>query len=361
LRPHETQGDEHLRTGDNVTRLVPATVKEAGTEISDGRLSFEDNRIAGLVFGHFDQNLTQIERRLGIVAVANGNEVSLKGPTGAMEQAMRVLGRLHERVLAGVQIVAGDVDGAIEEAAYQGSLFPSSPSLVVEEASFDEIVTRRKRVRARNAAQHGYLRALKSNELVFAEGPAGTGKTWLAVGYAVQLMEQGHVERLILSRPAVEAGERLGFLPGDMREKVDPYLRPIYDALYDFMEARHVERALQTGMIEIAPLAFMRGRTLSNAVVLLDEAQNTTTMQMKMVLTRLGQGSRMIVTGDPSQVDLPPSQKSGLVEATRILQGVEGVGRIRFAEGDVVRHDLVRRIVGAYDAEDRKAKELSGA
>jgi phosphate starvation-inducible PhoH-like protein len=197
---------------------------------------------------------------------------------------------------------------------------------------------------------------LRKHELTFAEGPAGTGKTWLAVGHSVSLIEQGVCERLILSRPAVEAGERLGFLPGDMREKVDPYLRPIYDALYDFMEARHVERALQTGMIEIAPLAFMRGRTLTNAVVLLDEAQNTTSMQMKMVLTRLGEGSRMIITGDPSQIDLLPGQKSGLVEAARILEGVEGIARIRFAEQDVVRHELVRRIVGAYDAEDRRSQ-----
>jgi phosphate starvation-inducible PhoH-like protein len=196
---------------------------------------------------------------------------------------------------------------------------------------------------------------LKTNELVFAEGPAGTGKTWLAVGYAVSLLEAGQVDRLIISRPAVEAGERLGFLPGDLREKVDPYLRPIYDALYDFMEARHVDRGLQTGMIEIAPLAFMRGRTLTNALVLLDEAQNTTTMQMKMFLTRLGEGSRMIITGDPTQIDLPPGQKSGLVEAVRILDGVEGVSRVTFKEGDVVRHDLVRRIVAAYDKAARDA------
>jgi phosphate starvation-inducible PhoH-like protein len=175
----------------------------------------------------------------------------------------------------------------------------------------------------------------------------------------VQLLEQGLVERLVLSRPAVEAGERLGFLPGDMREKVDPYLRPIYDALYDFMEARHVERGLTTGMIEIAPLAFMRGRTLTNAVVLLDEAQNTTSMQMKMFLTRLGEGSRMIVTGDPTQIDLPPGQKSGLVEAVRSLDGVEGIGRVTFREQDVVRHDLVRRIVTAYDAEARTGAERS--
>jgi phosphate starvation-inducible protein PhoH and related proteins len=211
-------------------------------------------------------------------------------------------------------------------------------------------------VKARNAAQDAYLRALRQNELVFADGPAGTGKTWLAVGYAVSLMEAGLVDKLILSRPAVEAGERLGFLPGDMREKVDPYLRPIYDALYDFMEARHVERGLTTGMIEIAPLAFMRGRTLTNAVVLLDEAQNTTSMQMKMFLTRLGENSRMIINGDPSQIDLPPGQRSGLVEATSILDGVEGIGRVVFKEGDVVRHDMVRRIVTAYDKAAREGR-----
>jgi phosphate starvation-inducible PhoH-like protein len=195
---------------------------------------------------------------------------------------------------------------------------------------------------------------------VLAEGPAGTGKTWLAVGHAVSLLEQGAAERIILSRPAVEAGERLGFLPGDMREKVDPYLRPIYDALYDFMEARLVERGLATGMIEIAPLAFMRGRTLTNAVVLLDEAQNCTSMQMKMFLTRLGEGSRMIATGDPTQIDLPPGQKSGLVEAIRILHGVEGVGHVVFREGDVVRHELVQRIVRAYEEDTRSQLAAAG-
>ncbi|MBV8791308.1 MAG: PhoH family protein, partial [Pseudolabrys sp.] len=216
--------------------------------------------------------------------------------------------------------------------------------------TFGVIKTRKRGVvRARSAAQDQYLAALRKHELVFAEGPAGTGKTWLAVGHAVSLLEQGLVERLVLSRPAVEAGERLGFLPGDMKEKVDPYLRPIYDALYDFMDGRMVERGIQTGMIEIAPLAFMRGRTLSNAVIILDEAQNTTAMQMKMFLTRLGENSRMIVTGDPSQVDLPPGQTSGLAEATRLLRNVEGIGHIVFTAEDVIRHELVARIVEAYD------------
>ena len=212
-------------------------------------------------------------------------------------------------------------------------------------------------VRARNAAQDQYLRAMKRYELVFGVGPAGTGKTWLAVGQAVQLMEQGAVERLILSRPAVEAGERLGFLPGDMREKVDPYLRPIFDALHDFMDSRMVERGLQTGMIEVAPLAFMRGRTLTRACVLLDEAQNATSMQMKMFLTRLGEGSRMIITGDPSQTDLPPGQTSGLSEAVELLSELDTIGRVKFSEGDVVRHELVRQIVSAYDRAARHKNE----
>ena len=317
-------------------------------------LAFDDNRLASLVFGHYDQNLAHIERRLGVAANALGNHVVLKGVPDATDKARHVLENLYERVRNGASLTLGDVDGAIQESAFQGTLFPPAEAPAPGRSSFDQITTRKRgAVRARNAAQDAYIKALRQHELVFAEGPAGTGKTWLAVGHAVSLLEQGQADRLILSRPAVEAGERLGFLPGDMREKVDPYLRPIYDALYDFMEARHVERGLQTGMIEIAPLAFMRGRTLANAVVLLDEAQNTTSMQMKMFLTRLGEGSRMIVNGDPTQIDLPPGQKSGLNEAVRILSGVEGIARIVFREADVVRHDLVRRIVTAYDAASR--------
>ena len=196
-----------------------------------------------------------------------------------------------------------------------------------------------------------------ATRLSSATGPAGTGKTWLAVAHAVQLFERKEVDRIILSRPAVEAGERLGFLPGDMREKVDPYLRPIYDALYDLMDARIVERALQTTEIEIAPLAFMRGRTLSNAAVILDEAQNTTAMQMKMLLTRLGENSRMVVTGDPSQVDLPPGQTSGLAEAVRLLEGIEGIAHVAFTAADVIRHELVARIVEAYDKAAARKRE----
>ncbi|ULO24433.1 PhoH family protein [Methylocystis sp. SB2] len=321
-------------------------------------LAFENNRHASLVFGLYDQNLAKIERRLRVASFANGNHVTLKGKSEACEHARRVLEALYERVAMGQTITLGDVDGAIEESARQRSLFPD---LEPSRGAFEQILTRKRgSVRARNAAQDQYLRALKRYELVFAEGPAGTGKTWLAVGHAVQLMEQGAVERLILSRPAVEAGERLGFLPGDMRDKVDPYLRPIYDALHDFMDARMVERGMQTGLIEVAPLAFMRGRTLTRSCILLDEAQNASSMQMKMFLTRLGEGSRMIVTGDPSQTDLPPGQKSGLSEAVSLLANLDVVGRVKFSEGDVVRHDLVRQIVGAYERAARANKQTRG-
>jgi phosphate starvation-inducible PhoH-like protein len=324
---------------------------EQATEIT---IAFDDNRFASLLFGHYDQNLARIERRLGVSAHAIGNHVTIKGIADACDHARRVLEALYLRVKQGQTISLGDVDGAVQEGVLQGNLFPKDE---IGRTSFDQVNTRKRGpVRARNAAQDVYLRALKRFELVFAEGPAGTGKTWLAVGHAVSLLEQGAVERLILSRPAVEAGERLGFLPGDMREKVDPYLRPIYDALHDFMDGRMVERGLQTGMIEVAPLAFMRGRTLTSACVLLDEAQNATSMQMKMFLTRLGEGSRMIITGDPSQTDLLPGQKSGLSEAIALLSDLEGIGHVKFRDSDVVRHDLVRRIVGAYEAAANASK-----
>ena len=326
-----------------------ATDGKARDGVGQTALTLEDNRLAGLVFGQYDQNLAHLERRLQVQATVNGNHIVLKGPKDATEQAAKVIRNLYQQVKAGKALTKGDLDGAIAESVLQGSLFPGADA---GKGGFGQIITRKRGpVKARNAAQDAYLRALQRHELTFAEGPAGTGKTWLAVGHAVQLLEQGKVERLILSRPAVEAGERLGFLPGDMKDKVDPYLRPIYDALHDFMEGRLVERGLQTGMIEVAPLAFMRGRTLSNAAILLDEAQNTSSMQMKMFLTRLGENSRMIITGDPTQIDLPPGQKSGLIEAVAILSKLEGIGHVTFGHGDVVRHDLVRRIVKAYEDE----------
>lgn len=310
-------------------------------------LTFDDNRLALVLFGQYGQNLALIERRLGVVANSRGNNVTLAGSREACEQARRVLENLYERLKNGDELVQGDVEGNIRLAMAQGSLFDFDTATARD--SFEEINLRKRRVRARTSAQDAYIRALKRHPLVFATGPAGTGKTWLAVAHAVQLYERKEVDRIVLSRPAVEAGERLGFLPGDMREKVDPYLRPIYDALYDLMDARIVERALQTTEIEIAPLAFMRGRTLSNAAIILDEAQNTTAMQMKMLLTRLGENSRMMVTGDPSQVDLPPGQTSGLADAVRLLENIEGIGHVAFTAADVVRHELVGRIVAAYD------------
>jgi phosphate starvation-inducible protein PhoH and related proteins len=315
-------------------------------------LDFDDNRLASMLFGQYGQNLALIERRLGVVAEQRGNHVAVAGPPEGVAQARRVLEGLYARLKQGDELIAGDVEGAIRLAIAQGSLFDYEQD---SQVSFEQINLRKRPVRARTPAQDAYIRALRREPLVFGIGPAGTGKTWLAVAHAVQLFERKEVDRIILSRPAVEAGERLGFLPGDMREKVDPYLRPIYDALYDLMDGRIMQRAFETGEIEIAPLAFMRGRTLSNSVVILDEAQNTTSIQMKMFLTRLGENSRMIVTGDPSQVDLPPGQTSGLAEATRLLKDVEGIGLIAFTAADVIRHELVARIVEAYDKAARPA------
>ncbi|MCC2110734.1 MAG: PhoH family protein [Hyphomicrobiales bacterium] len=320
-------------------------------------LVFDDNRLVGDLFGQFDQNLALIEQRLGVDAAARGNHVTIKGHPEACERARRVLDTLYDALRNGQEIHHGDVDGAIRMAIADDAQL-SFPEIAPNgRIAFAQIATRRRNVVARTTAQDAYIRALDRSDLVFATGPAGTGKTYLAVAYAAALIERGDADRLILSRPAVEAGERLGFLPGDMREKVDPYLRPLYDALYDMMPAEKVERGLQSGTIEIAPLAFMRGRTLSNAVVLLDEAQNCTTMQMKMFLTRLGENSKMIVNGDPSQIDLPPGQRSGLSEAIDILRGEPGIVHVKFTDADVVRHELVARIVRAYDAAGRKASE----
>jgi phosphate starvation-inducible protein PhoH and related proteins len=337
----------------SIASSPPATSDSAATSLV---LAFDDNRLASTLFGQYGQNLALIERRLEVVADQRGNHVSIGGSRDGVEQARRVLEGLYERLKRGDELVSGDVEGAIRLAIAQGSLFDYEPA--AERVTFEEINLRKRPVRARTAAQDAYIRALRRHALVFGVGPAGTGKTWLAVAHAVQLFERKEVDRIILSRPAVEAGERLGFLPGDVREKVDPYLRPIYDALYDLMDARIVERAIETTEIEIAPLAFMRGRTLSNAVVILDEAQNTTAMQMKMFLTRLGENSRMIITGDPSQVDLPSGQISGLAEATRLLKNVEGIGIVSYTAADVIRHELVARIVEAYDKDTRKVARV---
>src|SRR3569833_4387668 len=303
------------------------TVQATAAELDESKhqlvLAFDDNRLASALFGQYGQNLALLERRLGVVANSRGNHVTLVGTREACEQARRTLEHLYEQLRRGGQIDTGEVEGAVRQTLAQGSLFDVVPD--GPRPTFEQINLRKRSVRARTGGQDAYMRALRTNTLVFGTGPAGTGKTWLAVAHAVSLFERKQIDRIVLSRPAVEAGERLGFLPGDMREKVDPYLRPVYDALYDLMETRMVERALQSGEIEIAPLAFMRGRTLANAAVILDEAQNTTSMQMKMFLTRVGENSRMIVTGDPSQIDLPSGQTSGLSEAVRLLTNVQDV------------------------------------
>jgi phosphate starvation-inducible PhoH-like protein len=335
-----------LRTPGSDRSPLPALPVEE-TETAQTVLAFDDNRLASALFGQYGQNLALIERRLGVIADQRGNHVTIEGPQDACEQARRVLETLYEQLKRDGELLSGDVEGAIRMVLAQGSLFDFDAESA--RGQFEEINLRKRPVRARSPGQDAYVRSLRRHAMVFGSGPAGTGKTWLAVANAISLFERKEVDRIILSRPAVEAGERLGFLPGDMREKVDPYLRPIYDALFDLMDARIVERALQSGEIEIAPLAFMRGRTLSNAAVILDEAQNTTSMQMKMFLTRLGENSRMTITGDPSQVDLPPGQISGLAEAVSLLAGVEGIGQVTFTTEDVVRHELVARIVAAYD------------
>ena len=312
-------------------------------------LTFDDNKQASALYGQFDENLARLEQKLGVDIRSKGNQLTIKGEPTAAEQARRALDYLYELLQKGHELSPSEVDGAVRMAMTPDDQL-TLPTLERKgKVAAAQISTRKRTIYARSANQDAYMRALERSELVFGIGPAGTGKTYLAVAHAAMLLERGLVERIILSRPAVEAGERLGFLPGDMKEKVDPYLRPLYDALYDMIPADKVERAIAAEVIEIAPLAFMRGRTLRNAAIILDEAQNTTPMQMKMFLTRLGEGGRMIVTGDPSQIDLPPHTKSGLVEALQVLDGVSGIVTVRFNDVDVVRHPLVAQIVKAYD------------
>lgn len=347
------------------TRQVPSNSNKSGqngaSDTTQIELAFDNNRLATILFGQYDQNLALIEQKLGIDARARGNNVLLNGSERETNQAKRALDHLYERLLKGEEIIASDVDGAIRMAIAADDQLSLPTMESAAKLAMAQVSTRKKMLQARGPAQDAYIRAMERSELVFGVGPAGTGKTYLAVAYAAQLLERGQIERIILSRPAVEAGERLGFLPGDVKEKVDPYLRPLYDALYDMMPGEKVERALAAGVIEIAPLAFMRGRTLANSVIILDEAQNTTPMQMKMFLTRLGENGRMIVTGDPSQVDLPRGTKSGLVEALDVLHGIEGIVTCRFRDTDVVRHRLVQKIVTAYDNKFSETKKQGGS
>jgi len=312
-------------------------------------LQFDDNNLLPPLYGEHDQHLTRLESQLGVRLAARGNRISITGPADAVRAAELALNGLYERLRKGLEVGDGEVDAAVRMVV-QG---PTGAAVADIHAEDLAITTRKRRLSPRSPNQAVYMRALRSHELVFAIGPAGTGKTYLAVAMAVSLMMEGRVDRIILSRPAVEAGERLGFLPGDMREKVDPYLRPLYDALFDMLPAEQVMSRLSNDEIEVAPLAFMRGRTLRNSFVILDEAQNTTPVQMKMFLTRLGENSRMVVTGDPSQVDLPKGQPSGLRDAVELLPAMDQVALVRFTNVDVMRHSLVTRIVRAYEARDR--------
>jgi phosphate starvation-inducible protein PhoH and related proteins len=327
------------------------TTADGGAGGGRVQMQFDDNSLLPQLYGERDEHLGRIERQLGVSLVSRGNRVAISGPSTRTDVARTALAALYERLKRGLEVDSGAVDAALRLATDRtgnrgAELWGES----------DEIRTRKRRISARSANQAVYIRALRERELVFGLGPAGTGKTYLAVATAVDMMMSGAVERIVLSRPAVEAGERLGFLPGDLREKVDPYLRPLYDALYDMLPGEQVMKRLNSGEIEVAPLAFMRGRTLANAFVILDEAQNTTPVQMKMFLTRLGENARMAVTGDLSQVDLPPGAQCGLRDAVDTLTGVEGVAMIEFTEADVVRHPLVSRIVRAYDQRDRRAQ-----
>ncbi len=331
-------------------------------EMLETRLEFADNRKLIDLCGAFDRNLTAIEEGFGVTITRRGNVLAVHGEHGVRERAGAALGQLYARVEAGRPVEPGDVDAAIR----MPSPFAEKPAAPARGARRDqlelfeggrvEIHTRKKTVEPRTPAQRAYVEALFRHELVFGVGPAGTGKTYLAVAAAVAMFIEGRVDKIILSRPAVEAGERLGFLPGDMKEKIDPYLRPLYDAIHDMLPGKQLQKEMESGTIEVAPLAFMRGRTLANAFVVLDEAQNTTEMQMKMFLTRLGEGSRMAITGDPSQIDLPRGVRSGLDEAARVLDGVEGIAFRRFGASDVVRHPLVARIVEAYDGAQARAR-----
>lgn len=326
------------------------TLPEVSAGDPENSLIFPDNRLLIDLCGEFDKNLTHIESALGVQIVRRGNELAVLGKADAVMRAREALQKLYQRLEAGREVETGDIDAAIRlgRAAQDPNTQTGDQKEMFPGGGF-EIRTRKKTVEPRTVNQRAYVQNLFKNELVFGLGPAGTGKTYLAVAAGVSMFIEGHVDRILLSRPAVEAGERLGFLPGDMKDKVDPYMQPLYDALNDFLPAKQVAKLIEEKRIEIAPLAFMRGRTLSNAFIVLDEAQNATTMQMKMFLTRMGQGSHMAITGDTSQIDLPRGVPSGLVEAEKVLKGVKGVGMTRFKVEDVVRHPMVARIIQAYD------------
>jgi phosphate starvation-inducible PhoH-like protein len=321
--------------------LSPAQTKGRKPAREQVTLEFPDNSFFAALSGAHQKNFVRLEQKLGVRVATRGNLVSVEGAAAARERAASVLRALYARLEAGEDIGLPELDAEIRFASHEEAHTDGDfgvPSVKT---------TAGRTVRARSPAQGAYLDLMRTHPLVFGIGPAGTGKTYLAAAFGAHLLYERRVERLVLSRPALEAGERLGFLPGDLREKIDPYLRPLYDALFETM-GEQCTRLMESGTIEVAPLAFMRGRTLSRAFVILDEAQNCTSAQVKMFLTRLGEESRMVVTGDPSQSDLPGGRAEGLNEALSILESVEGVATARFSEKDVVRHPLVTRIVRAY-------------
>ena len=305
----------------------------------------DSHQLANLC-GPFDAHLRQIEKRLGITIKNRGNDFQLIGDDTVVHAAGELLNHLYREVSAGTHLTSDVVHLFLQEAGVEALVQNES------DGSDDLIVTRKKSVKPRGGNQIGYVRAIRANDINFGIGPAGTGKTYLAVACAVEALEQERIRRLLLVRPAVEAGEKLGFLPGDLSQKIDPYLRPLYDALYEMLGFERVEKLLEKNVIEVAPLAYMRGRTLNDSFIILDESQNTTTEQMKMFLTRIGFGSTVVVTGDITQVDLPPKTKSGLKHVLDVLDGVKGISFTHFSARDVVRHPLVQRIVEAYESHD---------
>ena len=334
-----------------MTQLSPSAPTPApGRAIT---INFNDNALLPLLLGDHDRHLVRLEQGFGVRLACRGNRVNISGEPDRVQAAEAALQGLYRRLEKGQSVAAGDVDAAIRMV----NRTDEDPRLPLSD--LPAIRTRRGAVGPRSPGQTAYIETLSRHEMVFALGPAGTGKTYLAVAQAVAMLLAGRVERIVLCRPAVEAGERLGFLPGDLKEKIDPYLRPLYDALHDMMPGDQVLRRMGTGEIEVAPLAFMRGRTLAHAFVILDEAQNTTEAQMKMFLTRMGEGTRMVVTGDLTQIDLPPGTRSGLRDAVETLEGVQGIGFARFGVRDVVRHPLVGRIVEAYDQRAAAARETT--
>ena len=327
---------------------------EAATETL---LEFPDNFLLIDLCGEYDRNLTTLEDRLDVQILRRGNQLVVIGDNDARLEASQVLGALYSRLEAGRSLEPGDLDRELRMGAapmFDPARDADQIELFKGETTRVEIKTRKKLVEPRTDAQKAYVKSLFDNELAFGIGPAGTGKTYLAVAVGVNMLISGHVDKIILSRPAVEAGEKLGYLPGDMKDKVDPYMQPLYDALNDFLPGKQSAKMIEEKVIEIAPLAFMRGRTLSNAFVVLDEAQNATTMQMKMFLTRLGEGSRMVITGDRTQIDLPRGVNSGLWDAERLLKHIPKISFNYFTSKDVVRHPLVAAIIEAYEADDPK-------